>query len=460
MIHKIFFSLLFGAMLLNPLFGINFNSHKKTALLIGISKYQNGTTLPGIEKDLKRMKNMLEKKGYSVTVLKNEDATYQNVVDNLKDFANSLDEDDTFVFYVSTHGTQVPDLNGDEEDGKDEAYVLYDATMNSEKGLLIDDETDRLMANIKAKKFVLNDTCHSGTIYKDISNYNIAYKFKQISPNFKYSKNYSVYKDLETKKPKEMVAMSASEDKGLSIATKEGSLFTSAFIDIWKSDDSITFENMKEKATRYIENMASQDNILQVSKPTLYATKDSLKSEKIDNYLNINIHISSSNTNLYNDFFDELIARYDIEKLKIKSIKDEYNINEHIVLNIDKNRKTDEHLYIFKDSGNKIEMLFPNKYQIDSTKWSSSFPDTNAPFVLTAKINGTNNREHTKIYAIATSNKIDEFEYGAKLFYKHSFKEIIKSFSNYTTIKNATKAILIKKTSKFAIGRCEFDVVK
>ena len=443
--------------LLHSIAFANSADSKKDALLIGISHYQNGKELPGIDKDLKRMRKMLENKGYSVKVLTNEDATYSNVVNILKDYARNLNSKDTFVWYVSTHGTQVPDLNGDEEDGKDEAYVLYEATMHNEKGLLIDDETDRLLSKIKAKKFVLNDTCHSGTIYKSFGGYNVSYKFLPTAPDFKYTKNYIVTKDWQDyEKPEKMVAISASEDKGLSIATADGSLFTEAFIDIWKSDKDITFKEMKIKAEKYIANASKYDDVLKVAKPTLYATKDEFKNEKIDNYLDINININQNNS-MFDDFFERMIKDGNIKKLNIQSRK-QYKEQEAIVLNIDKTAKG-EHLYILKEKDDNLELLFPNKFEQDSANWSYNFPNENAEFVLRARLNDNNSIEHSKIYAILSPEEIDTLEYNSSLI-QNSFKEIIYSLNNYIDLKNATKAILIKRKNRLSIGQCEFDVIK
>ncbi|OHT03063.1 Clan CD, family C14, metacaspase-like cysteine peptidase [Tritrichomonas foetus] len=64
------------------------------------------------------------------------------------------------VYYVG-HGTSVTDLNGDEDDGKDEAFVFDDGVITD------DDLIDHLLEN-KHQDSVLTlvtDACHSGTIW-------------------------------------------------------------------------------------------------------------------------------------------------------------------------------------------------------------------------------------------------------------------------------------------------------
>ncbi|MEO5695911.1 MAG: caspase family protein, partial [Burkholderiaceae bacterium] len=62
----------------------------------------------------------------------------------------------------SGHGGQVPDVDGDEADGKDETWCLYD-------GQLIDDELyfelSRFATGVRI--LVLSDSCHSGSVTRE-----------------------------------------------------------------------------------------------------------------------------------------------------------------------------------------------------------------------------------------------------------------------------------------------------
>ena len=101
--------------LLFPVLALAYTPQKE-ALLVGVAKYQNGDTLPGIELDINRMKRLLESRGFHVRVLFNQQATLANVKNSLNSYRN-LSSNDSFFFYVSSHGTQIEDLNGDEADG-------------------------------------------------------------------------------------------------------------------------------------------------------------------------------------------------------------------------------------------------------------------------------------------------------------------------------------------------------
>ena len=79
------------------------------------------------------------------------------------------------MFSFSSHGTQVPDQNGDETvDHVDEAFACYDI---AQKGgdwdrdtVIIDDELHALLSDIPKGVLVevFLDTCHSGTGLKDL----------------------------------------------------------------------------------------------------------------------------------------------------------------------------------------------------------------------------------------------------------------------------------------------------
>lgn len=74
---------------------------------------------------------------------------------------------DEFFFQLSSHGTQIPDQNGDEKDGMDEAFCCGDLKQVSGQwqGLITDDEWNDLLAQFPANvpaEFMM-DTCHSGS---------------------------------------------------------------------------------------------------------------------------------------------------------------------------------------------------------------------------------------------------------------------------------------------------------
>lgn len=86
-------------------------------------------------------------------------ATIAGVREFVATHLRNLQPGDTLFLSRSSHGTQVPDRDGDEQDGKDEAFVCYGLD------LLIDDEFRAILSRRAAGSFVVvfDDCCHSGT---------------------------------------------------------------------------------------------------------------------------------------------------------------------------------------------------------------------------------------------------------------------------------------------------------
>lgn len=159
------------------------NAQRKRAFMVGISNYHtNGykiwNNIHGVE-DVALLKPELEKKGFKVQTLINEQATYQGILNTLNSFIATSKKGDIVYLHFSCHGQPVEDgLNGlakDEKDGWDEAIVPIDAgkeynsTYKGEKHLTDDELNDyinRLRKKIGSKGmlYVAMDACHAGTM--------------------------------------------------------------------------------------------------------------------------------------------------------------------------------------------------------------------------------------------------------------------------------------------------------
>jgi hypothetical protein len=108
--------------------------------------------------------------GTAIKVLTNEQATAANIE---KEFRHWLIEGtqpgDRVFFLYAGHGSQLPDDNGDEEDGLDETIAPYDVNPETGSGEIRDDVFDEMIAQLSGRRAVLVfDSCHSGTISRDI----------------------------------------------------------------------------------------------------------------------------------------------------------------------------------------------------------------------------------------------------------------------------------------------------
>lgn len=155
----------------------------KKALCVGINNFQNypGSALQGCINDANAMVALLKKwLGFtSADIIKLTDAqaTKENIMNNLKEMVNGAKQGkySYLVFSLSSHGTQVPDISGDEPDRADEAFCPYDlkATGNvwDPKHIILDDELHDLFIQLPSTVLleVYLDTCHSGSGIKALN---------------------------------------------------------------------------------------------------------------------------------------------------------------------------------------------------------------------------------------------------------------------------------------------------
>ena len=157
------------------------NAETNRALLIGISDY--GNTMEDLDKwanisganDIMLLTPLFNEQGYSVTSLVDEQATHRGITTALEKITKDSNKGDMVYIHFSMHGQPFEDLNGDEEDGWDEALIPVDAQMSYCEGIyegknhLLDDELEVYFNDIRnklgseGKLVVVLDACHSGT---------------------------------------------------------------------------------------------------------------------------------------------------------------------------------------------------------------------------------------------------------------------------------------------------------
>lgn len=133
----------------------------KLALCVGINNYPGtGADLSGCVNDAYDWDAFLTSRGYAVTTVVDADATRGNIVRALTTLVAGTGYQDSLVFTFSGHGTWVPDRNGDEADGRDEALVAADF------GLILDDDLGAIYAQRRwgSRHVFVSDSCHSGTV--------------------------------------------------------------------------------------------------------------------------------------------------------------------------------------------------------------------------------------------------------------------------------------------------------
>ncbi len=154
----------------------------RRALCVGINQFKNypAATLQGCVPDANNMSSLLQKLlGFTssdITLLTDAQATKANIIANLKTMVNDAKAGkySYLVFSMSSHGTQVPDVNGDEPDHADEAFCPHDLAQAGNqwdtKHIIIDDELRDIFIQLPQNVLleVYLDTCHSGTGLKAV----------------------------------------------------------------------------------------------------------------------------------------------------------------------------------------------------------------------------------------------------------------------------------------------------
>jgi hypothetical protein len=137
-------------------------SGRRRALTIGINAYST-QPLFGCVADARSASATLGQLGFEVRTLFDEAATRRGIEAAVDRLLAESKRGDTGVIHYAGHGTQLPDLNQDEGDGFDEAWVPFDY-MSGE--FFIDDDQGKLFDRYRAagiELILFTDCCHSGT---------------------------------------------------------------------------------------------------------------------------------------------------------------------------------------------------------------------------------------------------------------------------------------------------------
>lgn len=132
------------------------------------------------DKDVPLIVSMLKANGFTdIATLINSKATKAAIVNAFNSLINRSQKGDIVYIQFSGHGQMMTDMNGDEKDGFDEAWIPYDAYMqycSKDRGEkhLSDDEICRFLTRLRAKIgpdgviAVIVDACHSGDSTRDL----------------------------------------------------------------------------------------------------------------------------------------------------------------------------------------------------------------------------------------------------------------------------------------------------
>jgi hypothetical protein len=258
------------------------------ALLVGVGKYTYpGIDLPGIDLDLERMRDTLNRLGFQdsqIRTLVDEEATSGAIIANFEGWLRQgVKKDDHVVFYFSGHGSNVPDLNGDEPDGADEVLVTHDmrrARVNGKSslaGVLLDDKMGELLAAIPSRNvWVIVDACHSGTVTRSFEMKNRSLGDEPVFVKaFTYPGMPDVSRGTKTRSiaralpgaagGANFVSLTAAGDGEKAIGTMKGGVFTigltEAITRLAGQGKAITVNELRDQTANYIRSKVDKSEV-------------------------------------------------------------------------------------------------------------------------------------------------------------------------------------------------------
>lgn len=158
------------------------NAQTKRAFLVGISEYPQNVdcswnNIHGAN-DVDIISKTLKSQSFKITSITNHSASAKKIRNELTSFSKKCKTGEIVYIHFSCHGQPFEDLDGDENDGWDEALIPYDAQKVYVAGKyegqnhILDDELNGYLKSIRSKigakgfVYVVIDACHAGSSYR------------------------------------------------------------------------------------------------------------------------------------------------------------------------------------------------------------------------------------------------------------------------------------------------------
>jgi len=168
---------------------------------------------PGTDIDAWFMAGILDAHNIPCTLLYNNQVTADGIISAVTSACRSIQPGGLLILYLSGHGSQQRDTNGDEADGQDEQLCLWD-------GYMSDDVVWELLQRVPAgiRVFMITDTCHSGTNFRGPASIAPAILLARSEPG-------STVPDI--------LHYGGCSDGRFSYGSSQGGVFTTALVDTW-----------------------------------------------------------------------------------------------------------------------------------------------------------------------------------------------------------------------------------
>lgn len=225
---------------------------------IDINHYGVSGALKSCENDARYMRTIAHGMGYESELVLTQKATRSKLYELITGLSKTALNGDFVLITYSGHGSYIPDLNHDEEDGMDETWCLYDAQ-------LIDDEVFYLLCKFAegVRVLILTDSCHNKTIYKALGSttdyldkcFATEKSVEIFQSNKKFYENISL---LMNEFPKmetgasiiTIAACSDTETTGAGLDQFSLSAFTKSLKDIWETDFTGNYDDFVKSISK------------------------------------------------------------------------------------------------------------------------------------------------------------------------------------------------------------------
>jgi hypothetical protein len=378
---------------------------EQRALLVGVGKLDiPGNDLPSIELDLDRMHEMLNLMGFEdrqIHTLQDEAATSTAVIAEFNGWLKQgVQPNDRVVFYFSGHGSNIPDLRGDQDDNVSQVLVTHDVKRIRDKGsaslggVLPDFQISDLLAAIPSRNVLfIVDSCHSGTVARSFSMDNHSLGNAPVFvksydyPGMPAPQTHAVARGLATSKERKepqwdphanYIAITAAADNQEAIGTMNGGVFTLGLTESVKrltSDGkNPTPRQLRDDADAYIRSKVDKDQI---------HTPQIMGNEKLADAPIKVIALNASNGPNRKRVL-ELVAQQP-QHMAMTASRSQYAVDEPVKLTL--NIPADGFLNVVSvDSKDAATVLFPNGIQQNNavSAGTFTFPTAQMAFDLLA----------------------------------------------------------------------------
>ena len=368
-------------------FSLNAAWAEDRALLVNLADYADeAEDLPRLEQNLTIMQDILTQLNFKqrqIKLLTGNQATSKGLVTAFEEWLiDDIGPDDRVVFYYSGQGYQVGDLNGDEDDGCDEALVAYDLK------IITDDELNLLFEQVQAQEIlVIIDSNFNDTL-------KLSFQLEQCA-------------------------------KPVNVSTL--SIFGEFAFDIFVAPAGLTMVDWIRSHISQNNSFSSNNIITEV-----WSEKDFFT---FDNFTQANTDISNlESTQNLNDLLNWLVDNRHF-KVSIESKTKKYQLGEEINFVITSSEEGYLNIIEVGPSGD-ITVVFPNKFNNANYVAAEEVIEVPSPRVGGFRFVAIEPLGQSRIIALVTDKPLDLLTEGPGTmqgYFKVMNPESVKPFRNFLT---------------------------